>query len=67
VALAKVLGVDPGWLSYGSGEEEGRQAAPRVPTPSPEMFRPIATGDDLRRALGEPIPKKRRRNGDDAG
>jgi transcriptional regulator with XRE-family HTH domain len=67
VALAKVLGVDPGWLSYGSGEEEGRQAAPRVPTPSPEMFRPMTTGDDLRRALGEPIPKKRRRNGGETG
>jgi transcriptional regulator with XRE-family HTH domain len=71
VALAQVLGVDPGWLGYGSGEDEGdqpaRNAAPRVPTPPLEMFRPITTGDDLRQALGEPIPKKRRRGGDEAG
>jgi hypothetical protein len=35
VALATVLGVDPGWLSYGSGGDEGQQGAHLNGNPGP--------------------------------
>lgn len=47
VALARVLGVDPGWLSYGSGEDDaGNQPAmPNVPPRVPQNAKRIEPSD----------------------
>ena len=55
VALADVLGVEPGWLSYGSGEE-GEQSAKKRSSP-PVTPVPIIE----RRMAGEHQKKSRRR------
>ena len=55
VALAEVLGVDPGWLSYGSGDEGGQGAPKRTSPPLTPV--PIIE----RRMVGEKRAKPRRR------
>lgn len=68
VALATVLGVDPGWLSYGSGEDNGGGSIAKPPVaPTPEL--PRTPWRETHREILPPIqrtaPTKKRRPKDD--
>jgi len=63
-AAAQVLGVRELWLLLGKGPMRESNQTLDVSVPPLDMFREMTTGDDLRRALGEPEKgKKRKGNG----
>jgi hypothetical protein len=69
VALADVLGVDPGWLSYGTGEGGGPIAmpgSPRTTAPIPVSPRPrgVAVNPPRERPAAGKSAAKRPRRGD---
>jgi hypothetical protein len=76
VALATVLGVDPGWLSYGSGEDEGGQGSEKPsgtpvqpppahqPPPPKRTPPPLQEPEVLETRWIRPRKKAKRRPGD---
>lgn len=58
--LADLYGVRRAWLLSGDGPMYASQPASQVPT-GIEHYRRIETGADLRNALGEPEPEKKRK------
>lgn len=59
VALATVLGVDPGWLSYGSGSDEGQQGAKTNGPTRPRIPVEVANIEDY--AVDVPMPPVRKK------
>jgi hypothetical protein len=63
IALAKVLGVDPGWLDYGpASAAPAPPFAPRQVAPSVQKIAPTPVDEARRRHAAKKSPTRRRRS-----